>query len=82
MPIMTDLPSRPPLSNSRYRHYKGNVYEVIELALHTENLEWMVVYRSVAEPEKVWVRPYDMFVDTVSLDDTGVPRFIKLEETI
>ena len=46
----------------KYRHFKGNIYEIIELATHTETLEKMVVYKC---GDKVWVRPIDMFLSEV-----------------
>jgi len=56
-----------------YRHYKckDNLYIVEEIAVHSETLEKMVVYRALYDDCKLWVRPYDMFVGNVN----GVPRF-------
>ena len=56
-----------------YQHYKGKNYRVIDLARHSETLEWMVVYECLYEnPEgKIWVRPLKMFLETVN----GGPRF-------
>lgn len=62
----------------RYRHYKGKVYEVLNLATHSETLESMVVYRALYGENKVWVRPEAMFFDEVALPDgTKVKRFEK-----
>lgn len=47
-----------------YRHFKGNMYEVVAIAMHTETAETMVVYKEV-EGEKTYVRPLDMFVSRV-----------------
>jgi len=58
-----------------YRHYKGNVYEVIALARHSETLEDMVIYRDVNAPEKVWARPASMWNDEIELDGKTVKRF-------
>lgn len=59
-----------------YEHYKGNRYEVIGVALHSETLEPMVVYRPLYETKaSLWVRPYAMFVGTVEVDGTTKPRF-------
>ena len=58
-----------------YRHYKGNVYEVIALARHSETLEDMVIYRDVNVPEKVWARPASMWNDEIELDGKTVKRF-------
>lgn len=59
----------------QYRHYKGNEYEIIAIGLHTETEEKMVVYRDLHHPEKVWIRPYDMFIETVEIDGKTIPRF-------
>ena len=58
-----------------YRHFKGGIYEVIGEALHSETLEAMVVYRSMKEPEKMWVRPAAMWDETVDRDGFYGPRF-------
>lgn len=58
-----------------YRHYKGNLYELLNTAVHTETEEKLAVYRSVEQPDKIWARPYDMFVDTVVVDGKKIPRF-------
>lgn len=55
-----------------YRHYKGNIYKIIALAKHSENLEDMIVYQSVSDG-KIWVRPYSMWNESV--DDNGTLRF-------
>jgi len=66
-----------------YRHYKGNLYEVIGLARHSETLEEMVVYKALYEnefgAESLWVRPLSMFTEQVQIDDQSVPRFTLLE---
>ena len=60
-----------------YRHYKGKTYRVIDLARHSETLEWLVVYECLYEnPEaKIWVRPMGMFLEDITLDGKQVPRF-------
>ena len=64
----------PPLKG-RYRHFKGNEYEVIDVARHSETMEWMVVYRRVAEPDSLWVRPLSMWHEQVDRDGYQGPRF-------
>ena len=45
-----------------YRHYKGNLYEVIGIALHSETQEEWVVYKAQYDTDKpLWVRPKKMF---------------------
>ncbi|MBI2580988.1 DUF1653 domain-containing protein [Candidatus Woesearchaeota archaeon] len=59
----------------RYRHYKGNEYEVIGVAKHSETLEELVVYRALYGEHALWVRPKKMFSETVEVDGKKVPRF-------
>lgn len=61
-----------------YRHYKGNEYEVLAIGLHTETEEKLVIYKARYEPYQVWVRPYDMFFETVTVDGADIPRFEKM----
>lgn len=58
-----------------YRHYKGNEYEVIAVAKHSETEEEMVVYRALYGEYGIWVRPYEMFVEKLELDGAKVDRF-------
>jgi hypothetical protein len=59
-----------------YRHYKGNDYEVIGTARHSETEELMVVYRTLYGNFDLWVRPYEMFVEKVRLENgEEVDRF-------
>lgn len=67
------------LSPGRYRHYKGNDYEVLGKARHSETGEEVVVYRALYGEHGLWVRPLAMFVETVELDDgSTVPRFTRV----
>ena len=59
----------------RYRHYKGNEYTVIGTARHSETLEELVVYRQEYGEHGLWVRPKQMFSETVKVDGLDVPRF-------
>ncbi len=52
--------------NGIYRHYKGNLYIVLDICYHSETLEKMVVYRALYGDNKLWVRPYNMFFDEVN----------------
>lgn len=58
-----------------YRHYKGNEYELIDVALHSETLEEMVVYRALYDDQKLWVRPAHMWEEEVEVDGKTVKRF-------
>jgi len=59
----------------KYRHYKGNLYEVVGVARHSETLEEMVVYRALYGEGGLWVRPLGMFLENVTVDGRTVPRF-------
>ena len=63
-----------------YRHFKGNLYEVIGTALHSETREPMVVYRALYGERGVWVRPAAMWCETVERDGKVQPRFVRIEE--
>ena len=58
-----------------YRHYKGNDYEVVGVATHSETEEALVVYRALYGEFGLWVRPLAMFEETVEVDGVAVPRF-------
>ena len=66
--------------NGTYRHYKGNLYEVIGVARHSETLEEMVVYRALYGDGGLWVRPLAMFCETVVIDGREIPRFEWMEK--
>lgn len=63
-----------------YRHYKGNEYDVLSVAKHTETLEPMVVYRALYGDQEVWVRPLAMFNETVEVDGKTISRFTLVKE--
>jgi len=64
----------------RYRHFKGNEYEVIGLAKHSETLEEMVVYRALYGEGGLWVRPASMWNETVIRDGVEYKRFTLINE--
>ena len=55
------------LKPGKYRHYKNKLYQVIEVAIHSETMEEMVVYRPLYGEGKLWVRPLDVFLETVEV---------------
>jgi len=70
----------PSIEKGKYRHYKGKEYEVLGLAHHSETLEPMVVYRALYGTGELWVRPFAMWCQTVTVDGKDVPRFTKIED--
>ena len=58
-----------------YRHFKGNLYEVIGIASHSETMEPMVVYRALYGEQGLWVRPADMWNEIVEKETYTGPRF-------
>ncbi len=64
----------------RYRHYKGNFYEVLGVARHSETEEELVVYRCLYGDRSLWVRPLAMFAEMVDVDGRKVPRFARCED--
>ena len=63
-----------------YRHFKGNKYHVFGVAQHSENESNLVVYRPMYGAGDLWVRPVEMFLETVELNGQQVPRFEFLEQ--
>ena len=65
-----------------YRHYKGNNYEVIDVAKHSETLEWMVVYRALYDDFELWIRPLGMFFEDIEVNGKLQKRFEFIGEKI
>jgi hypothetical protein len=68
----------PAVEPGRYRHYKGNDYEVTGMVRHSETLEWMVLYRALYGEGGLWVRPAAMFAEDVTIDGKTQRRFSRL----
>jgi hypothetical protein len=77
--MSSDLPPLPALAPGRYRHYKGGEYEVMAVARHSETLEAVVVYRPLYNDSGWWVRSYEMFTGTLTVDGLPRPRFERIE---
>ena len=58
-----------------YEHYKGNKYEVIGIAKHSETLEDFAVYKALYGEHGLWIRPLSIFLEEVQVDGKKVPRF-------
>ena len=61
-----------------YQHYKGNVYEVLGTARHSETEEVHVVYKTCYGKEFSWIRPLSMFTENVIQAGNVIPRFRKI----
>lgn len=72
----------PTIQKGTYRHNKkGQLYEVIGVALQTETNDPLVIYRPLYENEyKLFARPYEMFTEEVEINGQQVPRFEKLDD--
>lgn len=66
------------IPRGRYRHFKGREYEVIAIARHSETTEPMVVYRALYGEGSVWVRPADMWNETITRDGKTGKRFERI----
>src|SRR5690606_5146364 len=67
--------SQPQIQPGIYRHYKGNLYQVLGLVRHSETEEWLVLYKTLYGDFSSWVRPFAMFTGTVNTDNGEQPRF-------
>lgn len=72
------------LKLGRHQHYKGNFYEVVGIARHSETLEELVVYRALYDSKEfgknaLWVRPKKMFLENVIINGKKIPRFKYVE---
>ena len=68
------------IRTGKYRHYKGNFYEVIGLVTHSETVEKMVLYKALYKSKEfgdnaLWVRPVKMFFEKVIINGKNIPRF-------
>jgi hypothetical protein len=74
-------PDTDDITAGHYRHYKGNEYEVIGMARHSETREMMVVYRPLYGEGGLWVRPAAMFAEDVVINGNTLPRFARLQQS-
>lgn len=63
-----------------YRHYKGPLYEVVDVARHSETEEEFVVYWALYGERGLWVRPRAMFEESVVVAGASIPRFARVDE--
>ncbi len=74
------LPSFSPTARSIvvgsiYEHYKGMRYKILGVARHSETLEELIVYQALSGEGAIWIRPLDMFLEIIVIDDRSQPRF-------
>lgn len=70
---MSTLPPLPECAPGIYRHYKGQLYQVLGVCRHSETFEPLVVYQALYGTFGLWVRPFSMFVETVPVDGGPLP---------
>ena len=58
-----------------YQHYKGGKYQVLGVAIYSETLEEIVIYKALYGEGLTWVRPLKMFLENVEVDGKFIPRF-------
>lgn len=63
-----------------YKHYKGALYKVMGSAQHSETEEWLVYYQALYGEYGYWVRPLEMFNQSVTVDGVSRLRFEMLKE--
>jgi hypothetical protein len=63
-----------------YKHYKNNLYELLEIATHSETGEKLIVYRALYGEYGVWVRPLSMFTEEIEWESKKIKRFELIKE--
>lgn len=63
-----------------YQHFKGNLYQVLTIARHSETEEYMVVYHPDNNKNDVWIRPLAMFDETIERDNKTLKRFTYIKD--
>ena len=61
-----------------FRHFKGGLYKLLGYALDSETLEEMVIYQALYGEGQIWVRPKEMFFETITRDGRTFPRFTEI----
>mgnify|MGYP003387139473 FL=1 len=64
----------------KYQHFKGNYYQVLHLARHSETEETFVVYHPFDNKDDIWIRPLTMFTETIIREGQTLQRFQYIEE--
>lgn len=58
-----------------YKHFKGELYIVVDLAMHSESEEQYVIYHNINNKDKLWIRPINMFNDLIENEKLKIKRF-------
>ena len=77
---MTYEEARQTIRPGRYRHFKGREYEVLGIARNSEDESPLVVYRALYGDFGLWVRPADMWQETVVRDGKMYTRFVRVDQ--
>ena len=70
------------LKKGIYQHYKGQLYQVLHVATHSETQEILVVYQCLYGDYSIWVRPLEMFKESITLDDDREQERFKLIQEV
>ena len=65
-----------------YRHFKGNYYELVGFAYHSEDMSVMVIYKALYGERETWVRPADMWDEYVERDGGRFKRFEFISDAV
>lgn len=63
------------IKKGRYQHFKGNLYEVVDFAMHSETQDEQVIYKALYGDYGLWVRPLAMFDETIEREGKMLKRF-------
>ena len=63
------------VSKGLYKHFKGGMYKVLDVARHSEGQEQLVIYQALYGDKGVWARPLSMFIEPINHNGKTVPRF-------
>ena len=80
LPPLPAVPAVPAVPAGRYRHDKGNLYDLVGAVRHSETLEVLALYRPLYGEGALWVRPWAMFFETVVIDSVERPRFTLVDQ--